>query len=157
MREAIGDYPFSISVNQCRFMTYPLRLFVYGTLKPDERNFGRYCADWVMEVQEAIVYGQLYDLPLGYPAMILGDQPVYGTLLSFAEPKILIYSPHRSPQANEYIRIQRPVFDLTAQPLGLAWVYVMKPQKVIQLGGIRLPAGRWTGRRKTDTRTIPKS
>ncbi|WP_416675810.1 gamma-glutamylcyclotransferase family protein [Egbenema bharatensis] len=140
-------------------MTSPFHVFTYGTLKPGEHYFDRYCAKWVIEIQEAIAYGELYDLPLGYPAMTWGDRIIYGTRLSFTEPAVLTaldeledYSPDRPPQANEYLRVQRPIFDLNTQPLGLAWVYWMAPQKAIELGGVLLPDGQWAG---SKTNTLP--
>jgi gamma-glutamylcyclotransferase (GGCT)/AIG2-like uncharacterized protein YtfP len=137
-----------------------IKVFVYGTLKPGERYYDRYCAGKVIAAQEAIVYGQLYDLPLGYPAMILGKSLVYGVLLHFAEPAALIaldeledYCPHRPLEENEYLRVEREVFSLELQPLGLAWVYVMQPQRA-ELEGVLLPNGRWSGNAKVSTSPV---
>ena len=66
------------------------RVFVYGTLKPDQANFEKYCAGKVIAQQQAIAYGELFLLPMGYPAMIVGNSPVYGYLLSFKYDSILI-------------------------------------------------------------------
>lgn len=136
-------------------MTNLLRVFVYGTLKPGECNYDRYCAGRVVEVQAAIVYGQLFDLPLGYPAMTPGTLPVYGVLLSFVDPAILRelddledYDPHRPTDANEYVRVQTQVFSLNGELLGSAWVYQMEQEQAKRLGGVFLPNGIWTGRRK---------
>jgi gamma-glutamylcyclotransferase (GGCT)/AIG2-like uncharacterized protein YtfP len=46
-----------------------LKVFVYGTLKPGESNYQRYCAENVVEKREAIrrnpfrviAFGQLYE------------------------------------------------------------------------------------------------
>ncbi|WP_442945112.1 gamma-glutamylcyclotransferase [Nostoc sp.] len=53
-------------------------------------------------VKKAFVQGKLFALPMGYPAMTLGDSKVYGYLLSLSNPKILNeldvledYQPHR--------------------------------------------------------------
>jgi gamma-glutamylcyclotransferase (GGCT)/AIG2-like uncharacterized protein YtfP len=43
-----------------------LRLFVYGTPKRGQRNFGRYCAG-ALSVQEATVVGRLYETVGGIP------------------------------------------------------------------------------------------
>ncbi|PSB14812.1 hypothetical protein C7B76_15225 [filamentous cyanobacterium CCP2] len=134
-----------------------LNVFTYGTLKPGERYYDRYCADKVLAIQEAIVYGQLYDLSLGYPAMTLGDRLVYGMLLSFADQKVLEaldeledYSPHRPSEENEYLRIEQETFGVELQPLGRAWIYVMEQERVKRLKGVLLPEGRWVSR-KMDT------
>lgn len=46
----------------------PIRLFVYGTLKRGYWNFERYCRNAV-DIQPATVWGRLYQLPAGYPAI----------------------------------------------------------------------------------------
>lgn len=127
-----------------------LRVFVYGTLKPGECNYDRYCAASVVEVQAAFAYGQLFDLPFGYPAMTSGDSPVYGFVLSFAEPDTLAqldeledYDPHRPADQNEYIRVEIATFGLDHQPIGPAWVYLMSLEQVKCFNGIVLPKGDW--------------
>src|SRR5690349_10733757 len=110
-----------------------LRVFVYGTLKPGEQYHDRYCADKVIGAREAIVYGQLFDFPeLGYPGMTEGSSPVYGVILTFADPRVLHaldelegYDPHRPRWQNEYIRSKTETFSLEHQPLVWAWVYLM--------------------------------
>lgn len=124
-------------------------IFVYGTLKPGEANFDRYCQN-VLEIQAAIAHGTLYDLPLGYPAMTLGNSPVYGFLLSFAQPQILLeldeledYRPDRPMEENEYYRQKIQTFSLSHQSLGDAWVYLMELEKAKRLGGVLLSEGQW--------------
>jgi gamma-glutamylcyclotransferase (GGCT)/AIG2-like uncharacterized protein YtfP len=128
-------------------------VFVYGTLKPGEENFDRYCAGRIVSAQEAIALGQLYDLPFGYPAMTPGSGLVYGVVLSFTDPTLLVhldeleaFDPHRPPEENEYIRQKIETFSLNCQPLGWAWVYLMNSEQAKQLGGMLLPDGWWTGK-----------
>ena len=129
-----------------------LKVFVYGTLKPGEVNYRRYCAKKVIETKPAIAFGQLFDLPLGYPAMTLGESPVQGFLLTFADPTILSildeledYDPHRRPEENEYYRQQLEIYDVAGQELGIAWVYLMTVELIQQLDGILVPSGAWSG------------
>lgn len=131
-----------------------LRVFVYGTLKPGECNYDRYCAPHVVEVQEAMVYGQLFDLPLGYPAMTLGTFPVYGFVLSFVDRMVLNeldwledYDANRPAEQNEYIRVKVETFSLDHQSLGPVWVYLMQLERAKRSGGVFLPNGRWTTKR----------
>lgn len=134
-----------------------INVFVYGTLKPGEVNYDRYCATKVLYAKEAIAYGYLFSLPLGYPAMTIGDLPVYGFLLGFAELSVLDqlddlegYDPNRTVDQwhhNEYWRIKQPVFTTDHQPLVDAWIYQMKPEQVKQFGGLWLPQGKWSGRK----------
>jgi len=135
-----------------------LNVFVYGTLKPSEVNYGRYCAGKVVEEKRAIAFGQLYDLPLGYPAMTLGESPVHGYLLTLADPTVLSildgledYDPNRMAEQNEYNRQQIEIYDLSGQPLGLAWVYLMTSKLVQRLGGILIPSGWWSSSINTST------
>lgn len=128
-----------------------LKVFVYGTLKPGEINYHRYCVGKVVQEQPAIAYGQLYHLSLGYPGMIRGDGQVQGFLLTFADSAIFDsldqledYNPNRKPEDNEYHREQIQVYDQAGQSLGLAWVYVMTLKKVQDCQGILISSGCWS-------------
>lgn len=130
-----------------------LHVFVYGTLKPGEHFYPRYCEGKVVASVEAIALGTLYDLPMGYPALTPGENPVYGYVLSFADFGVLAaldelegYDPHGSPLLNEYERSLTTVYSLNHEVLGQAWHYWMTTRQAEQLGGTRLAHGRWTGR-----------
>lgn len=130
-----------------------LHVFVYGTLKPGEYFYPHYCEGKVVASAEAIALGTLYDLPMGYPALTPGENPVYGYVLSFADFGVLAaldqlegYNPDGPPELNEYERSPATVYDLNRQPLGEVWLYWMPAEKAEQLGGQRLAHGRWTGR-----------
>lgn len=49
-----------------------LRLFVYGTLRPGNRNHRRFC-NGALSIENAFVRGRLYELPSGIPIL---DVPV---------------------------------------------------------------------------------
>jgi len=127
-------------------------VFVYGTLKPDQANFEKYCAGKIFAQQQAIAYGELFVLPMGYPAMIVGNSPVYGYLLSFSDDSILAsldeLEDYQSDRAsienfaeNLYNRQQIEVFDIQGILLGKAWAYLMTSVQVIKFGGISQPNG----------------
>lgn len=74
----------------------PIRLFVYGTLKRGLGNHARFCAQ-ATDVAPAVIWGRLYALDVGYPALevpparILGhgtDDPLHdaGTAASLDPP-----------------------------------------------------------------------
>lgn len=140
------------------FVTYSLvsnlvKVFVYGTLKPGESNYELFCADQLVAVQRAIAIGQLFALPMGYPAMTNGNATVQGFLLTFKDPGILVsldeledYYPDRPAEQNEYERQQIEIYDLDRQLLGTAWAYLMTPQQVRYRGGVLLPNGWWGSR-----------
>jgi gamma-glutamylcyclotransferase (GGCT)/AIG2-like uncharacterized protein YtfP len=128
-----------------------VKVFVYGTLKPGESNYQRYCAGLVVESQRAIALGQLFALPCGYPAMTLGDGLVQGYLLSFNNIDILHhldwledYDPKRPTTENEYNRQQIEIYNLEMVSLGLAWVYLMTLEKVDSCHGSLLLDGWWS-------------
>ena len=53
-------------------------LFFYGTLKRGHANHERYCRG-ALRVQEATLRGELYDLPFGFPALVVPEEDVYAT------------------------------------------------------------------------------
>ena len=127
-----------------------VKVFVYGTLQPGECNYSRYCRDHVVQHVEAIAYGTLFDLPMGYPAMTAGNQPIYGSVLYMDNPSILPilddlddYDPERPSYKNEYIRQEIEVFDYQGLSQGYVWAYVMDLDKALDLGGTILPQGLW--------------
>jgi gamma-glutamylcyclotransferase (GGCT)/AIG2-like uncharacterized protein YtfP len=129
-----------------------VRVFVYGTLKPGEANYQKYCALQVISAEPATTRGQLFALPMGYPAMTLGDSLVHGYLLSFADSGILSgldeledYQTSRRISENLYNRQQVEVFNLKEITLAWAWVYLMTPNRVSQIGGILQSDGWWSG------------
>ena len=138
--------PMKLSLNETQ-----CHIFVYGTLKPNEENFSQYCEGKVIAQQQAIAYGELFALPMGYPAMIIGNAPVYGYLLSFKDVSILEsldelegYHSDRPKSENLYNRQQIEVFNLTQSFLGLAWVYLMTSEQISLLDGITQPDGLWS-------------
>ncbi len=131
-----------------------IRAFVYGTLKPGQVNFERYCGgDRTLAPPLPVqVRGKLFDLLLGYPAMTLGNTWVKGYLLELADETILAdldrledYHPHRAEAQNEYQRREVEVFEAEGRrSLGLAWAYFMTLQKVEQYSGKRIASGEWS-------------
>ncbi len=133
---------------------YPdlVQVFVYGTLKPGEANYKRYCAGKVVDFKKAFVQGKLFALPMGYPAITQGDSQVYGYVLSFLNPGILDYldvledyHPARQVSENLYNRKTIEVYQGEWLSLGWAWVYLMSLEQVNKLGGVLQPEGWWSG------------
>lgn len=52
-----------------------LALFFYGTLKRGQINHDRFLGDYA-SAQEATVRGRLYDLPFGFPALVVPEDDV---------------------------------------------------------------------------------
>ncbi len=53
-------------------------LFFYGTLKRGHANHYRYCRG-ALSVEEATLRGELYDLPFGFPALVVPREDVHAT------------------------------------------------------------------------------
>lgn len=131
-----------------------LKIFVYGTLKPGERNYQHYC-DRAILVQEAIAYGKLYHLPMGYPAAIFpACYLVRGYLLTFDDLTVLQaldeledYDPRQPISQNLYQRSQIEVYNLKFESLGKAWTYAMSQQNIDAYGGVLIGNGWWTGKK----------
>ncbi len=128
-----------------------LQVFVYGTLKPGERNYEQYCAGKVVEEKRAIAFGELFSLPAGYPAMTPGNAKIHGFLLTFPDLTVLQkldhlegYDPSRPEAQNEYNRHQIETYNPSRQPLAIAWAYLMTPAQVRRQKGILLPSGWWS-------------
>lgn len=132
-----------------------IRIFVYGSLKPDEYNYF-VCADRVIFSTPAIAYGSLYHLPFGYPAMTEGSNRIQGYLLTFDDPEMLtlldefethepeLLIPFAPTQNCDYTRHSVEVFDLDGRSLGKAWTYLMTEAQIKCLQGVRLTTGSWS-------------
>ncbi|MEL7038636.1 MAG: gamma-glutamylcyclotransferase [Cyanobacteria bacterium J06592_8] len=127
-----------------------ISIFVYGTLKPNECNYQRYCLGRVVQERPACAWGQLFDLPLGYPAMTVGEDWVSGVVLSFRDPSIIEdldhledYQSDRPSDQNEYQRQRIQTYTPDGQLLEVAWVYLMNPAKIQEYNGIYLPDAQW--------------
>src|ERR687897_51859 len=58
----------------------PLVMFFYGTLKRGERNHECFCGG-ALRVEEGAVRGDLFDVHLGYPALVVPEESIcaFGT------------------------------------------------------------------------------
>ena len=113
-------------------------LFVYGTLLSGEPNASMLGA---LARRPALVFGRIYHLPAGYPAVTLGgDQPVHGELLPTLSPSLLRLLDHyEGLEDGLYRRVEvRAITGLEQHP---AWIYVMDDPEA--RGGRRIPSGRW--------------
>lgn len=127
---------------------------MYGTLKPGERNYPFYCTQ-ALEVIEAITYGKLYDLPMGYPAAIFPESDlVRGYVLTFGDTTVLqtldeleTYDPNQPISQNLYQRHQIEVYNPNKESLGTVWTYSMSQQQIHAYSGVLISDGWWTGKK----------
>lgn len=131
-------------------------LFVYGSLQPGGQYWPDFCEHRVEQLCPACVRGWLYDLPLGYPALVAAGCPeanwVQGYLLWLKSSTDLRnidqlegYQPERSAIENEYTRSQVDCCDSNHfQLITQAWVYEMQIDRVSALQGTVLKSGKWS-------------
>jgi gamma-glutamylcyclotransferase (GGCT)/AIG2-like uncharacterized protein YtfP len=141
------------------------KIFVYGTLMPGESHY----PEDVLNAVPAIAHGNLFHLPLGYPAMAIPElersgssapptTTVQGVVLTFSNLDMLqrldayeqhdpvVFSrclPGLEIADHQYQRVEIPVFTHHHHPLGRAWAYGMTLNQIQRLGGVELPNGRW--------------
>lgn len=132
------------------YSALPIRVFVYGTLKPGYENYNRYCLGRDVVHTPAIARGLLFQLPMGYPAMTVGEGWVQGFCLRFHDAQLLMaldqledFDPTRPPHKNEYQRAWIEIYTPEYQPLGQCWGYQMWASKIQDLRGIPIPSGVW--------------
>lgn len=62
------------------------KIFVYGTLMKDFRNYNKYLKGKVTSIKPAYIYGSLYHLHIhDCPAIIDGTDKVYGQVIGFID------------------------------------------------------------------------
>jgi gamma-glutamylcyclotransferase (GGCT)/AIG2-like uncharacterized protein YtfP len=152
MSDCFSDCPTAPPGPVAPSLASPVRIFVYGTLKPGERYHQPYCDGKIVAAEPAIARGKLYHLlEVGYPALAMGDEIVQGVVLSLADSNWLgqlddleDYDPQAPAQLNLYERQEADIFAPDGQPWGRAWLYRMAPEKIVQLKGIHLPGGSWS-------------
>ena len=130
-------------------------LFVYGSLQPGGLYWSDYCEQRVEQFCPASVRGLLYDLPLGYPALVAAGSLeaawVQGYLLWLKSSTDLFkidqlegYQHGRSATENEYNRCQVDCYDSNhIQLISQVWIYEMHKDRVSDLQGTLLKNGKW--------------
>lgn len=132
-------------------MNAPIKVFVYGTLKPGGRYWPEFCEGKVAALTPAKICGELYDLHVGYPGLLLkGDNWVLGYVLEFRNETDFLrldylegYVPNRPESQNEYNRLRVPCFDLKGNALSEAWAYEMTATTAERHGGTLIESGDW--------------
>ena len=109
-------------------------MFVYGSLKPGGQYWHTYCEGKLSdEPIEARIQGELYDLNVGYPGLLLqGENWVIGWILKFANKTDFLnldylegYVPNQPKSDNEYNGVVVDCYTLSGKYLDKAWTYEM--------------------------------
>ncbi|WP_187283086.1 gamma-glutamylcyclotransferase family protein [Streptomyces sp. t39] len=146
-------------------MTAALPFFVYGTLRPGERNHGLFLAGRTTRERPATLHGALlYEGP-GYPYAVAdpsGTGSVTGTVVTAAPEEYAAllrtldgleeYLAPGHPR-NLYERLAREVVGEDGSPLR-AWVYVAAAGVARELAadGVLIAGGDWSGRTRRPAR-----
>jgi gamma-glutamylcyclotransferase (GGCT)/AIG2-like uncharacterized protein YtfP len=122
-------------------MTLPL--FVYGTLRTGESQAPLL---GTLERRPAWVRGQLYALPAGYPAVVLGAEGrVHGELVAAPDERLLaLLDRYEGVDEGLYERVQCEVHLGLRSALG--WVYAMSASRA--RSGRLVRDGRWRSTRR---------
>jgi gamma-glutamylcyclotransferase (GGCT)/AIG2-like uncharacterized protein YtfP len=126
-------------------------VFVYGTLQPGGRYWPGYCEGRVSSVEPAKIYGELYDLHVGYPGILLrGEDWVRGCVISFANESDFLrldqlegFVPGRDDSENEYNRLRVDCFKLNGETLREVWAYEMTLATMRRCESTRIAKGNW--------------
>ena len=125
------------------------KLFVYGTLKKGKGNHDRILSGYDIKITPAWTYGELYDLGW-YPALTQGNNKVYGELIEFDDPEILMkidwlegFRRKDSP-SNFYDRVKTTVFINSKTPV-IAWIYLITSEKIQDIIYEPVSSGVWEG------------
>lgn len=133
-------------------MSFPqYSVFVYGTLKPGGRYWPEFCEGRVSAVVPAMIRGELYDLHVGYPGVLLrGEDWVWGCVLSFANESDFLqldrlegFVPGRDESENEYNRLRVVCFAADGKSLGEVWAYEMTAATMRRYQSTRIADGNW--------------
>ena len=127
-----------------------MHIFVYGTLMPGFQDW-HLIADKVQKKSPARIKAKLYNLPYGFPAIIEGDDDVFGYVLELPDTADIIalideskgyYAPGRD---NFYEKKNLPVTFLKEGLLGEALVYLFEGYRAQELPslGTYIPHGNW--------------
>jgi gamma-glutamylcyclotransferase (GGCT)/AIG2-like uncharacterized protein YtfP len=135
--------------------------FFYGSLMERFPNFNRYLKKQVCSIEVGYCPGYLYNLPLGFPGLIVPKQPcstlVAGEIMRFHNPQKIIkaldrlegYHPH-SEEKSIYLRRKMTLFCATNTPLDQprtidAWVYTYPEEHLSyeHRKEVRIECGQW--------------
>ena len=119
-----------------------LPLFVYGTLRSDAPNAGLLGA---RPRERATVRGDLFALPMGYPAVRAGEGTVHGELVHDIDASVLrVLDLYEDVDRGLYRRVEADA--LVGLQRVRCWLYVMdRPQ---DKGGRPVASGRWKVRNR---------
>lgn len=128
-----------------------IKIFVYGSLKPGGDNYPNFCQGKTIKETKSWIKGSLYDLNVGYPAIVPHpNNRVFGYLFYFPDcPEYLEaldlledYKPDSSCN-NTYNRMKTKVYSMDNVLIDEAWAYYLNEKKLKYFNVTHIPSGWW--------------
>ena len=122
---------------------------------PGEKYHDYICNGFESSFLEAKVKGELYDLNVGYPGLLLrGEHWVRGYLLIFKGKNVLKkldtfegFDGTNIQEANEYNRGMISIFDLNENFISKGWVYFMSEYQLSRFDYSAIESGEWKNKK----------
>lgn len=144
-------------------------IFVYGTLRPGQPNYGPFLGYYTVAILPALISGMtLYSLG-PYPVMIEGkvDSQVRGEVIilhpaAYYRVRLRLDQLEGCAPGEEtglYRRVKRQVKLINSSSEALVWCYLGNPEALAKYPHTPIPEGDWGGylqEREADLRTIGK-
>ncbi|MEG0013616.1 MAG: gamma-glutamylcyclotransferase family protein [Cellulosilyticaceae bacterium] len=123
------------------------KIFVYGSLMSSFWNHDKVLKNRVKHLVKGQIKGKLYHLPEGYPAVVEGEESVYGEVCTIAQDKIiksldLLEGYLGEGQDNLYERQKRKVILENGQEEE-CWAYIYVNKEYAKTKGIGIVHGDW--------------
>lgn len=123
------------------------KIFVYGSLRQDFWNYDKVLKNRVRHIEKGKIKGELYHLPAGYPAVVEGNDDVYGEVITFTQDKLLksldfLEGYFGEDKENLYIR-RKCEISLEDGSKEWCWVYIYVDEKEARKEGIYISHGDW--------------
>ncbi len=125
------------------------KIFVYGTLRQDFWNHDKVFKHRMRgNIEEGkLVDYSLHHLPAGYPAIVPGNDTVYGEICTLSHSKHLksidlLEGYTGDPNIDLYVREKRPIL-LKDGRVEMCWVYLYINEDYVRSKGRYIPHGDW--------------
>lgn len=124
-----------------------MQLFAYGSLTEGMVHFGR-IRDFIKSTRPASTKGAIYQLKVGFPAMVLeGADQIVGQLFELSGSELLIqlldqFYGYNSQDPSKSVYHRESVFVQVGDSIESAFIYVLNPDK-IPAGAVRIDGGDW--------------
>ncbi|MGG5461991.1 gamma-glutamylcyclotransferase family protein [Clostridium sp. B9] len=129
------------------------KIFVYGSLRTGFFNYDKYLKGKVIKSELGRVKGKLYHMPhKGYPALIEGDDWIYGEVMTILDYENVINSMDLmegylglNNKDNEYNRIEMEVDMIGKKSTEKCYVYyyAMNDKETFEKNSVLIEDGNW--------------